>query len=47
MYVLLTLVGDVLDQLSDKVSVVERLEMTPFQRQVYIYLDIHIHTYIL
>ena len=24
-----------LDQLSDKVSVVERLEMTPFQRQVY------------
>eukprot|EP01035_Chromulina_nebulosa_P021866 gene21866-28307_t len=34
-FVLRRLKGDVLDQLSDKVSVVERLEMTPFQRQVY------------
>ena len=32
---LLSILGDVLDQLSDKVAVVERLEMTPFQRQVY------------
>jgi SNF2 family DNA or RNA helicase len=33
--VLVAVLGDVLDQLSDKVSKVERLEMTPFQRQVY------------
>lgn len=34
-FVLRRLKRDVLDQLSDKISVVERLQMTDFQRQVY------------